>query len=465
MSLTLLNPNPVRQTDATGAVCSGAQLYTYAAGTTTNQATYTDATGGTPLANPVVADATGLFPQVWLSPVAYDFYCYTSTGTLLWQSKGIAPTSTTAGFTPISVTGTDTIVGTFSPGISFYQTGQQFQFQAAGNNTSTSVSINISGIGPIPIKHSDGTNLAIADIKSGQLVQLYYTGSFFQYVNYYPPATPWSTVTGTPTTLAGYNVAATDPLLTSKVQPVSASVGGSALTLSLAPTVLDFRSTTLTTGTPTTLSNGSTLSITVPAGATLGTTSGQSARIAIIAINNAGTVEIAVCNVSGSINLDETSLISTTAISAAATSASVVYSNTARTNVAFRVVGFIDISEATAGTWNSSPTLVQGSGGQSTYSLMSCGQQWQTVTRNMGTTYYNTTGKPIKLCVVYVSISGNVLAQISISINGASSFVFTQCCGTGVAQSGGNGYIEIPIGASYQMNSGSITGLNCYELR
>lgn len=188
MTFTLLNPTPIRQTDANGLVAAGAKLYTYAAGTTTPQASYTDATGTTPLSNPVVADGTGLFPEIWLSPLAYDLACYTSTGTLLWTASGIAPTSTTSGYTPLSVTGTDTIVGTFSPGISSYVAGQQFQFQAAGNNTTTSVSINISGLGPQPIKHPDGTNLAAGDIKSGQLVQLYYTGTFFQFVNYAPQA-------------------------------------------------------------------------------------------------------------------------------------------------------------------------------------------------------------------------------------------------------------------------------------
>lgn len=186
MSYTLLNTTPIRQTDANGIVAPGALLYTYQANTTTPQATYTDATGTTPLSNPVVADGTGLFPEIWLSPLAYDLACYTSTGTLLWTASGIAPTSTTSGYTPLSVTGTDTIVGTFSPGISSYVAGQQFQFQAAGNNTTTSVTINISGLGPQPIKNPDGTNLAAGDIVSGQIVQLYYTGSFFQYVNCFP---------------------------------------------------------------------------------------------------------------------------------------------------------------------------------------------------------------------------------------------------------------------------------------
>lgn len=404
MSLTLLNPNPVRQTDATGAVCSGAQLYTYAAGTTTNQATYTDATGGTPLTNPVIADATGLFPQVWLSALAYDFYCYTSTGTLLWQSKGIAPTSTTAGFTPISVTGTDTIVGTFSPGISFYQTGQQFQFQAVGNNASTTVTINISGLGPIPVYHSDGTALAVGDIKSGQLVQLYYTGSFFQYVNYYPSSFPWTSIGNRP----------------AQIQSINASVAANALTVTLNATALEFRSTTLTSGTSTLVTMGSSVSLTVPTLATLGMSDGVQARLMVVAINNAGTVELAITNLLGGLTFDETSIINTSAI-ASGTSANVFYSATARTGVAFRVVGFIDITEATAGTWATAPSFVQGAGGNSLAAIQARSYQVPSIATTSGTTIDLITpgiipswAKRITVQMTAISTSGTslVIAQI-----------------------------------------------------
>lgn len=449
MLLTLLNPNPVRQTDATGAVCSGAQLYTYAAGTTANQATYTDATGGTPLANPVIADATGLFPQVWLSALAYDFYCYTSTGTLLWQSKGIAPTSTTAGFTPISVTGTDTIVGTFSPGISFYQTGQQFQFQAVGNNASTTVTINISGLGPIPVYHSDGTALAVGDIKSGQLVQLYYTGSFFQYVNYYPSSFPWTSIGNRP----------------AQIQSVNASVAANALTVTLNATALEFRSTTLTSGTSTLVTMGSSVSLTVPTLATLGTVSTYASRLALIALNNAGTVELGIVNLSGGLNLDETSLISTTAISSSATSASVIYSNTSRSNVAFRVVGFIDITEATAGTWATAPTLVQGCGGQALTALSSLGygQTMQNLSgsRTPGTTYYNTTGRPI-FCAVAMNSSATS-ATIIATVNGVQIFGSTAVSVPNVSPVS----FIVPPGGSYVVAmSGGTSSINSWvELR
>ena len=120
-------------------------------------------------------------------------------------------------------------------------------------------------------------------------------------------------------------------------------------------------------------------------------------------------------NLAGGLQLDETNLISTTALSAAATANNVIYSTTARTNVAYRVVGFIDITEATAGTWATAPSEIQGVGGQALTGLSSIGygQTWQTVTRTSATTYYNTTGKPITW-----EIGVNVSSTIAVTING-----------------------------------------------
>ncbi len=149
-----------------------------------------------------------------------------------------------------------------------------------------------------------------------------------------------------------------------KLRSITASVASNALTAGLNPCVLDFRSNTLTTGTPITVAINSTLSLVVPSTATLGTVSGQASRLILLAINNAGTVELAIVNQSGGNDLSETGLISTTALSAGSDSDNVIYSTTARANVAYRVVGFIDSTQATAGTWATAPSLIQGAGGE-----------------------------------------------------------------------------------------------------
>lgn len=163
--------------------------------------------------------------------------------------------------------------------------------------------------------------------------------------------------------------AAGTPMFTKQINSLTATVGSNALTITLDPTVLEFRSTTLSTGTPITRIVPSAITLTVPSGATLGTTNGVMYRLIVLAIDNAGTVELAIVNSQADFTLDETSLISTTIMNTASDLATTIYSTTARTNVAFRVVGIIDSTQATAGTWATTPSLVQGTGGQADFNL------------------------------------------------------------------------------------------------
>lgn len=152
----------------------------------------------------------------------------------------------------------------------------------------------------------------------------------------------------------------------SPVYPITASAATSALTVTLNPCSLAFRSSTLTSGATVTRTVATAISITVSSGSTLGTVSAKQSRIVVLAIDNAGTVELAVVNISGGIQLDETNLVSTTAEggAGAADSASIVYSTTARTSLAYRVVGYVESTQATAGTWATAPSTIQGNGGQ-----------------------------------------------------------------------------------------------------
>ncbi len=149
-----------------------------------------------------------------------------------------------------------------------------------------------------------------------------------------------------------------------QIRTIGASVSGNALTVTLDPCFIDFRSSSLGSGSILARVVTSPISLTIPTGATLGTVSGVSSQIAVIAIDNGGTVELAVINLASVASLNESALISTTAISAAATSASVFYSATARLNVPYRVVGMVESTQAAAGTWNNAPSRVQGQGGQ-----------------------------------------------------------------------------------------------------
>lgn len=234
-----------------------------------------------------------------------------------------------------------------------------------------------------------------------------------------------------------------------QIQPISASVAASALTISASTLTLAFRSTTLGSGTVTTIS-GTPSNLVISSGSTLGTVNAVQSDIAVLAINNAGTIELAAVNLSGGNNLSETGVMSTTAEGGAggADSATVIYSTTARTNVAYRVIGIIRSTQATAGTWATAPSLIQGAGGNSLTAMSSLGygQTWQDVTasRSTGVTYYNTTEKPIGVCV---TTNGTGVMQLSVNgvIVGTASF----------ASGNSNALtVVVPPGVSYSATSG-----------
>ena len=72
--------------DNNGDPLSGGKIFTYAAGTTTNQATYTSAAGVTAHSNPIILDAAGRVPggEIWLTDgLQYKFVIKTSTDVLI----------------------------------------------------------------------------------------------------------------------------------------------------------------------------------------------------------------------------------------------------------------------------------------------------------------------------------------------------------------------------------------------
>lgn len=157
---------------------------------------------------------------------------------------------------------------------------------------------------------------------------------------------------------------------------LAASVAGSDLTIAVkdtagsnpsGSTTIPFRNAAVANGARVVRSLAAALSITVPATQTLGTANSSAFRYWVVAIDNAGVVELAVinCLVGGATPtaiapLDDTALITTTAI-ASAPSAATFYSATARANVAMRILGYIEYGSGlvSAGVYASVPTRVQ----------------------------------------------------------------------------------------------------------
>ncbi len=86
--------------DNNGHTITGACMYSYASGGTTPQATYNNASLMTANANPMVIDANGRLPAVYLSPVSYKIVfaqrsmgsCPATPGTVMWSQDPVFDT-------------------------------------------------------------------------------------------------------------------------------------------------------------------------------------------------------------------------------------------------------------------------------------------------------------------------------------------------------------------------------------
>ena len=408
-----LTPTPKQQIfGSDGLPLVGGKIYTYAAGTTTPLATYTDAGAGTANTNPIILNSLGQ-ANIWLAPSSsYKFSVYTSADVLLYTVDNIS--------TPIDYLSLVTSLASPPPiGSTAPNTGA---FTTLTATTGTITTINTTTV--------NATTVNAATI------------------------TATGTITAETLTFEGGGSLTKVP--EPEIKPITAAVSANALTVTLNPTTLDFRSATLSSGTLVSRVISSAISVTVSSGSTLGTVSGVQSRIVVLALDNAGTVELAVVNIAGGNDLTETGLISTTAEggAGAADSASTIYSTTARSNVAYRVVGYVESTQATAGTWATAPSTIQGCGGQALAAMSSIGysQVYQTVTRVSGTTYYNTTGRPI---LVVVSTSGGPTAAITLVIGGVTVINATEYAA--------NFSFIVPAGMSYAYTNNLLSAVS--ELR
>lgn len=159
---------------------------------------------------------------------------------------------------------------------------------------------------------------------------------------------------------------------------LSASATFNALTINLVnanggtpspanPILALFRSTTITTATIVQASITSALSLTIPSGATLGTSSSNKPfRIWIFLEYNGGTPELAVATCSGpnalfGCNAWESTLKTSIVLNASSTALGTLYAPTANAADAVRIIGYCDFSNGltTAGTWASTCTALQ----------------------------------------------------------------------------------------------------------
>lgn len=96
----------------TGSVLTGGKLYTYAAGTTTPQTTYTTSAGNVARTNPIVLDAAGRVSdggEIWITLQSYKFVLKDSTDVLIATYDNVVITGS-GSYTPQNFTGDGTTV-------------------------------------------------------------------------------------------------------------------------------------------------------------------------------------------------------------------------------------------------------------------------------------------------------------------------------------------------------------------
>lgn len=150
---------------ADGTPLVGGKLYTYTAGTTTPQTTYTDSSGGTANTNPVILDSRGE-ANIWLGGATYKFKLTDANDVEIWTVDNIsAPTS---GVSP-ALSGNVTIdTNSSSPALKITQTGSGYalrvQDSADPDSTATVIDnqgrLGVGTVSPSELVDISGGNLA-----------------------------------------------------------------------------------------------------------------------------------------------------------------------------------------------------------------------------------------------------------------------------------------------------------------
>ncbi len=188
---------------STGAPFAGGYLYTFAAGTTSDLATFTDSTGTVQNANPIILDADGSC-EIWLTPqLGYKFALAYSTDTNpptnpLWVVDNIFGSPVNATLSPWAIaTGTgDAIVAAYSPpntALGASQDGLLLAFRAPGANATATPTFTPDGL-PTYVITDEGEQALIAGAIPGAnaecLVRFNFPNSTWELLNPSPIAGP-----------------------------------------------------------------------------------------------------------------------------------------------------------------------------------------------------------------------------------------------------------------------------------
>lgn len=368
--------------DATGAPASGYKIYTYAAGSSTLQTSYTSSDGLTAQSNPIVLNSLGLptVGQIWLTVGQNYKLVWTDSNDVVKKTEdnisGVNDSSVTidqwvsSGLTPTYVSASQfTLAG---DQISAFTVGRRLKFTVTAGTVYGRISVSAyAALTTITVVMDGATVLdsGLSAVSYGLLTPT--NNSFPSLIQAGSNITVTYDTSGRPVvTAAGGTV----PRLLQNVG-LAVTMAASAVTIALKDSAgadpsatssanIGYRSATITSGASSVVSTTAALSTVISSGSTAGTTSAVASRIWVGAILVAGATELAWFN-SGATGfagapIDEGALISTTAEggAGAADSKATWYSTTARSNVPVTILGYFDSTQATAGTWATSASAI-----------------------------------------------------------------------------------------------------------
>ena len=228
------------------------------------------------------------------------------------------------------------------------------------------------------------------------------------------------------------------------------SVGSSALTLALKtragatpsatdPVLIGQRSATAGNGDFNLRAVTAATSLVVSSGSTLGLGNSDSTAVYVYAIDNAGTIELAISQTW----LGPSGITTTTAEggAGAADSAAGIYSTTARSNVPFRAIAKLAVPQTTAGTYAAVPTSCQ---------LWPFDQPVSAAPANVtvGTSQATTSGTSIDFTSIPSGVKRIVMMLNGVSISGTANLRIQLGDSGGVETSGYSGSVSAGAGVS-----------------
>lgn len=181
----VLSPSPVQKFfDNNGAPLAGGLVYTYAGGTSTPVATYTDSSGATTNPNPITLNARGE-AKIWLTPnVTYKFNVTDSSGNTLpgYPVDNISWAQLLSLYGGVDTGVANGYILSFASPYSGYSNGMLIYWIPGANNTGAST-INVNGFGPVNITNPSGSALGANQIIAGQITEIIYYQTGFQLIS------------------------------------------------------------------------------------------------------------------------------------------------------------------------------------------------------------------------------------------------------------------------------------------